>query len=314
MSRPTDDDCPMNEQAVGFVLHALEPAEEIQVLRHLPGCASCRAVVGDAEGVFTRMGGAVEQVDPPPSLRATLMARAAQTPQVQGRPRPPQPPVPPSEPLADPTPDAAPDVPAAAPDAEPNTTTRPSETPRRPRENPSTRPGPSGPPSRRSWLSRRGRRLVAAAVALIGVLAIGGLAVRTAQLQEQRDAELAQSRSLSGLLEQLGRPGTKYALLAEEGGATVAAVVVTDGERQVYPLALPANATERDIYVLWGLGTSGTPEPLGTFDVLPADPGLRAVGTGAATDTYAQYAVSIEPGRTAPATPTKVVAIGEVTA
>jgi hypothetical protein len=149
---------------------------------------------------------------------------------------------------------------------------------------------------------------------LIGVLAIGGLAVRTAQLQEQRDAELAQSRSMTELLDQLGRPGTTYALLSEGNGPTLAAVVVTNGERQVFPLALPPNTTESDIYVLWGLGTSGTPQPLGTFDVVQADPGLREVGTGAAADAFAQYAISLEPGRTAPTTPTKVVASGAVTA
>ncbi|WP_214405825.1 anti-sigma factor [Pseudonocardia lacus] len=329
MSPAAEEECPMNEQAVGFVLHALEPAEEIQVLRHLPQCASCRTVVADAEGVFTRMGGAVEQSDPPPSLRASLMARVAHTPQAQGRPRqtqvqpasPVPTPVPTPEPASGSSPHSRKD-PAPGPAATPPR--RPEATPSRP--GPSSPPGPSGPGPRRSWLSRRGRRLVAAAVALVGVLAIGGLAVRTAQLQEQRDAEVAQaaqlqeqrdteaarSRGLVELLEQLGRPDTRYALLGQNG-PTLAAVVVADGERRVFPLALPANTTERDIYVLWGLDASGTPAALGTFDVVPTDPGAREVGAGATTDTYAQYAISLEPGRTAPTTPTEVVAIGEVT-
>jgi hypothetical protein len=368
MNAPENESCPMNEQAVGFAVHGLEPDEEIEVLRHLPQCESCRAVLADAEGVFTRLGGAVEQIDPPPSLRASLMGRVAQTPQIsQAGPTAPASPTgsapirrrlvepPPTrstpngsapvEPASggsapdestsvEPTPGGStPAVPTAggstpaeptpgepAPSGsgvesdapEPGPSPR-SEPRRRPPTAPPSRPADPGPASRGSWRSRRGR-LVAAAVALIGVLAIGGLAVRTVQLQERLDAELAQDRSADELVEQLGRPGARYALLAPEGGPTAAAVVVADGERQVFPIALPPNATDRDTYVLWGIGGTGTPQPLGTFDVLPADPGLREVGTDAAGDAFAQYAISIEPGRTAPTTPTTVVAIGEVVA
>ena len=37
-----DRPCPMNEQTVGWVLHSLEPDEEIEVRNHLAECASCR--------------------------------------------------------------------------------------------------------------------------------------------------------------------------------------------------------------------------------------------------------------------------------
>jgi anti-sigma-K factor RskA len=279
VSGPGMDSCPVNEQAAAWVLHALEPDEEGAVLRHLPTCPSCRAVVADAEEVLARMGAAVEQVDPPPSLRASLMARVAETPQYE---RPP-----PSRPIA------------------------PAPTHRRP--TPPSRPADSRPP-RATDRPRRGRRLVAAAVALIGVLAIGGLAIRTVQLQDQRDTEIAQAQTLEQLVSQLGRPGSRYALLAPEDGPAVAAVVITDDQREVYSLGLPANAVDRDTYVLWGLPASGTPEPLGTFDVAGTAPDTHTVGASASTDNFGKYAISLEPGRVAPATPTTVVAVGAVTA
>jgi anti-sigma-K factor RskA len=280
MSGPAPDGCPMNEQSAAWALHALEPGEEAEVARHLPTCPSCRAVVADAEDVLARMGAAVEQVDPPAGLRTSLMARVAETPQY-GRP---------------------------APDARP----RPADGPR---GRPTPRPRPTDSrPHRAPGRPRRARRLVAAAVALVGVLAIGGLAVRTVQLQDQRDAELAQSQTLTDLVGQLGRPGARYALLAPENGATVAAVVVADGRRQVFSLGLPTNQTDRDTYVLWGLPDAGNPQPLGTFDVAGTGPDARTVGDPAAGDRFGKYAISLEPGRVAPAVPTEVVAVGAVTA
>jgi anti-sigma-K factor RskA len=280
VSGPEMDGCPVNEQAAAWALHALEPDEEAAVLRHLPTCPSCRAVVADAEDVLARMGAAVEQVEPPPSLRSSLMAEVAETPQY-GRPTPPQ--------------------------------QRPATETARHRSTSTSRPTDSRP-SRAAGRPRRGRRLVAAAVALVGVLAIGGLAVRTVQLQEQRDTEIAQAQTLNDLVAQLGRPGSHYALLAPENGSTVAAVVVADGQRQVFSLDLPANSVDRDTYVLWGLPNSGNPEPLGTFDVAGTGPDAHTVGAAAAGDNFGKYAISIEPGRTAPAVPTTVVAVGAVTA
>jgi anti-sigma-K factor RskA len=307
--RNENESCPVNEQTAAWALHALEPDEAAAVLRHLPTCPSCLAVAADAEDVLARMGAAVEQVDPPPSLRDSLMARVAETPQVHHQDAPSEP-----EPGQAATARAAEtpqvhhqDVPS---EPEPVRAARPAEPGSHRRGRAGS--GPSRPP-RASDRPRRGRRLVAAAVALVGVLAIGGLTVRTAQLQQQRDTEIAQTQTVTDLLGQLGRPGTRYALLAGDGGPTVAAVVVVDGERRVYSLGLPANSVDKDTYVLWGLPAAGDPRPLGTFDVAGGAPGARAVGAPG-QDAFTKYAISIEPGRAAPATPTKVVAVGNVTA
>ena len=153
---------------------------------------------------------------------------------------------------------------------------------------------------------------MAGALALIAVLAIGGLAARNLQLEQQRDAQIAQAQSLEYLLDQFDRPGVQHALLSREDGSTIAAVVVENGRQEVFPLGMPPNAVDRDTYVLWGIA-DGAPEPLGTFDVTGDTQGLLTVGW-AADGGYVAYAVSLEPGRTAPAVPTTVVAKGAVAA
>lgn len=301
------DQCPRNEQAVGWALHSLEPDEEMAVLMHLPQCTSCREVAAEAEQVLSRLGVAVEQVDPPPTLRDRLMASVAETPQRPAAlPTAAAPPVAES-PVAEPT----------AVSSKPQPTPEPVETPVPPRrrgdDQGRTRP-PDTRPGRGSRWSRRARQLVAGALALVAVLAIGGLAVRNAQLEAERDATIAQARNLENLLDQFDRPGVQHALLAREDGSTIAAVVVENGRSQVFPIELPANAIDRDTYVLWGIAEGANPAPLGTFDVTGGDEGLLAVGSAPASAGYTTYAISIEPGRTAPAVPTQVVALGPVAA
>jgi hypothetical protein len=289
-------ECPLNEQAVGWALHALEPDEEMAVLLHLPQCESCQTAVADAEEVLGGLGASVEQVEPPAPLRDALLARAAETPQ---RSRPPRAPV-------------APDPGTSSAAAEPRhrvSSDRPGTD--RPRESRPVLAGPRSDEAGRSWFSLRGRRLVAASLVLAGVLTVGGLAARTAQLEQQRDAETAQAQGIADLFAQLARPGVRHALLSAPDGSTVAALLVADGQRQLFTVGLPANATD-NTYVLWGMRDGAAAQPIGTFDIAAADPGVRTVGSGSETDRYSGYAISIEPGRTAPASPSAVVATGEV--
>lgn len=279
----TPEECPLTQQAVGWALHALEPDEEMAVLLHLPHCASCRAAVADAESVLSAMGGTVAAADPPPGLRDRLMSAVAQTEQ---RPVPA-----PRLEQPEPTPVPVPPYPSDG---------------RRHRLDEEDRAG-----RRPSWLSSRGRKLVAASLAVVAVLSVGGLAVRAAQLEQQRDAESAQAQGLSELIERLDEPGTKHAMLAGADNTMVAAVLLDSGERQVYSLGLEANPHDHT-YVLWGIKPDTAPVPLGTFDVATADRGSRPVGSASETEDFAQYAISIEPGREAPSSPTIVVASGQV--
>lgn len=288
MSIARDRSCPMNAQAVGWALHALEPDEEIEVLLHVPQCVSCQMVVRDAEELLSHLGASVEQLEPRDALRDAILAAATDTPQR---------------------------LPILRPRTSPESTAALQHAPA-PRHRAATERGSTGPgspsPEAHPPRGRRSRRLVAASLALVGVLTIGGLAVRTAQLEQQRATETSQAQSLTDLVTQLDRPGAKHALLAGGNSSTIAAVLVADGQRQVFTLGLPANAAERNTYVLWGISAGADPQPLGTFDVATPDGGRRTVGSEAAADGFTAYAISIEPGRTAPGSPSEVVAKGQV--
>lgn len=270
--------CTRTEQAVGWALHALEPDEEMDVELHVPTCPECRAAVRDTEAVMTSLATAVEQVDPPARLRASILEAAAATPQVPSPHRGPTP-MPPS---------------------------------RRVSTAPPSGSAPAGP-RHRGGRRLTPRRLVAASVALVAVVSIGGLGARTIQLQQQLESANAQTTSTEDLVRQLARPGVSHALLAQTDGTPVAAVVLNGGNRDVYTLALAANASDHT-YVLWGIkDASSSPEPLGAFDVAGRTSGVQVVGTSE-QDAFAAYAISLEPGRTPPASPTNVVASGALQA
>ena len=260
----TPSDCPGTEQAVGWALHALEPDEEIAVALHIPDCAVCQAAVIDTQEVIAGLGVAVEQVEPPPSLRSDILRAAAETPQ---------------------------EAPTAA-------------QPRR-----VERGEPVAQPGRRpaTWLSRR--RLIVAAVALVAAVAVGGFAIRTVQLEQTRTQ---QAQALSELVGTLVPAGSRHAVLATPDGLTVGAVVLESGQRQVLTVGMPPNAADRNTYVLWGQQAGGAVVALGTFDVNAPDPAMRPVGSDGAADQFTAYAVSLEPGRVAPASPSSVMAEGKL--
>jgi hypothetical protein len=286
VSQVQERGCPQNEQAVGWVLHALEPVEELDVLRHLPRCASCRQVVAETESVLAALGTAVEQVEPPASLRGSLLARVAETPQSTSSPRP----------------TISPDV-ADRPPARP-IPLRPPAAPQPPKSVPAAAGGGW-------WRSTHGRRLIAASVALLGALAVGGLVFGSTQLGQEPGT--AQAQSLPEIVNQLDQPGTSHAMLVptdQPAGPAVAAVLVHDGQRTVVTDGLPANPTDH-VYVVWGLG-SGEPAPIATFDVAGTSAEVKPLGSASGAERFSGYAISLEPGRTAPASPTTVVASGQV--
>ncbi len=303
--------CRRTEDAVAFALHALEPDEEAALHGHLAGCPSCRATVADTELTAAALAAAVEQVDPPARLRENILTQAAHTTQTGSGP----------------TPDAAD---AAGPaghgrrGGQDRAGARAAATARS-----ATGPGGaggSGPrrspagtePDRRrdrSGPGRRRRRVVAAALALVAVVGVvGGLGAYAVQLQQQRDAQIAQSQALADVLTQLDRPGTSHATLSTSDGRPVGAVVAGTSTRTVVTAALPANDHATSIYVLWGVGTDAAPEPIGAFDVDPDSPGpgVHQLGPAGVGQSFAGYAISLEPGRVAPSVPTTVVASGQV--
>ena len=243
--RPT---CTRTEQAVGWALHALEPDEEIAVERHVPTCPDCSAAVRDAQVVMAQLATAVEQVEPPARLRASILDAAAATPQVRPRPRRSRRPHPGPASRARPVRRVQP--------------VRPLAVRARLVRSPPAAAGASPP------------AVLSAAVAALAIVAAGGLGIRTVQLQQQTvelqqqlDTASSQVSSTTALVQDLSRPGNSHALLAKPDGTAVAAVVLAGDQRTVYTISLAANSADQT-YVLWGLkDAAAAPEPLGVFDV-----------------------------------------------
>ncbi|MGR6963717.1 anti-sigma factor domain-containing protein [Geodermatophilus sp. URMC 61] len=278
----------LDELAVGWALNALEPDDEQLLAAHLPTCPRCRQTVRETTDVMGALAGDLPPVDPPERLRQRLRAAVEETEQVprparEGERTPLVPPAPPERPA----PVHRLEPPAAA-------ATRP--------------PIPVDAVDPRS--SRRrvpSNALAAAAVAAILALATWNLVLSSAH--EQAQATAAEQAEVVDALLTPGR-ATVAPLMAD--GATVATVVAREGEVQVVAQGPAPNDVQDQTYVVWGTG-AGAPAPLGTFDVTSPHPALRTLGSGTSgLDAYTGYAVTLEPGRSAPPEPGDIVASGEV--
>ncbi|CCG03211.1 anti-sigma factor [Blastococcus saxobsidens] len=68
--------------AVGWALHALEPDDEADFARHLPGCGRCLRTVAETSEVMAAMARDLPAAEPSPELRARLRAAVDETEQV----------------------------------------------------------------------------------------------------------------------------------------------------------------------------------------------------------------------------------------
>ncbi|MFC4942381.1 anti-sigma factor [Pseudonocardia sp. GCM10023141] len=263
----------MTVQAVGWALHALEPDEELALALHRPGCSSCQETIDRAERVLGVVASAAIPAIPPQSLRENLRAIVAATPQ------------------------------AHLPNQWVGPTRTTATVPLPQRVPPLDRPGPVRPRDRR-------RRALIAAVFAVVVLGAGGVTGYSTHEHQQRGTQLAQSQALADVVAQVIRPGTAKATLATSAGMPAAAVLGSAADRTVVTSGLPPNDRSNSTYVLWGISTAD-PQPLGAFDVEAGDAGVHALGA-AAGPNFLGYAISLEPGRSAPARPGPVVASGLV--
>jgi hypothetical protein len=277
-----------DELAVGWALHALEPEDEELFAAHLPTCPRCRQTVRETTDVMGALAGDLPPVDPPERLRERLHAAVED---IEQQPRPAR-----GDERTPPVPSTVPDRPAPVYRFE----TPASGAHRAPF------PVDAGDP-RSSWRRVLPNALVAAAVAAI--LALGTWNVVLSSAREEAQAAVAEQAELVDALLTPGR-ATIAPLTAD--GATVATVVAREGQVQVVTQGLRPNDVQDQTYVVWGTGAGGA-APLGTFDVTSPQPTLRTVGSGpSGLDAYTGYAVSLEPGRSAPPEPSDIVAQGEV--
>jgi hypothetical protein len=252
-------DCPHRELAVGWALHALEPAEESLVAAHMPECPICTDTAAETEKVGATLGLSVPEEIPSAALEQRILS-------VTGAGW------------------AAPVVPLS-----------------------SSTPAPSTPPAQHiakpPWL-----RTAELAAAMILVAAAVVLGVRVVQLNGELDQTQGQITDVSEALQSAADPAAvRVPLLAKDGHAVVGMVLASGDRVSVITTRLPSNHVRDQTYVLWGL-TAGAPIALASFDVVSPAPRLHAVPASTATGTFTGYAVSLEPGRHAPAAPTDVVA------
>jgi anti-sigma factor RsiW len=280
-----------DELAVGWALHALEPEDEAAFTAHLAGCERCARTVAETHDVMAALATDLPPAEPSESLRDRLRAAVRNTEQLP-------PPILPSPPGPAPL--------------------RPAE--RAAARHPAGGQRPAGlgelrsprvtrvPDPRPAWRRVLPHALVAAAVAAI--LALGAWNV---VLTGDRDAAAAAAAQRAEIIRSLLVPGRAAIAPLTDDGRTVATVVARDGQVQVVAEGLPPNDVRNTTYVVWGVG-QGAPVPLGTFDVVTPGMDLRTVGSTATGMTdFSTYAISREPGRQAPATPSDIVANGQVT-
>jgi hypothetical protein len=172
-----------------------------------------------------------------------------------------------------------------------------------------TPPPPAQPTPVLSWFPP-GRLAAAAAVILVAAAAaFGAWMVR---LDGQLNQAQRQVTAMSEALQSAADPAAVLVPLVTKDGRQVGMVLANGGQVTVLPTRLPSNRVADQTYVLWGLAGQ-TPIALAVFDVWGEEPELHTVPSTTSKGTFAGYAISLEPGRSAPAVPTDVVASGQVT-
>jgi Anti-sigma-K factor rskA len=67
-------DCPHRELAVGWALHALEPAEESLVAAHMPECPACTSTAAETEEIGATLGLSVPEAIPSAELEQRILS------------------------------------------------------------------------------------------------------------------------------------------------------------------------------------------------------------------------------------------------
>lgn len=250
--------CPHRELAVGWALHALEPAEESLVAAHLPDCPECARTVAETAQVGVMLGLSIPETAPRADLEQRVLA----------------------------------------------VTTTSATAPIIPLTKPSQRRANAGVPRR--------YRVLAAAASVVLVAASVALGVRVVQLDGERDQAVRQASELSDAMNRVADPESVRVPLVAPDGRAMGVVLADRDDVVVVSTDLPVNRVSDQIYVLWGL-RDGAPTALVGFDVSDDVRVPDVVPSVADAAQFTGYAVTLEPGRQAPAAPTTdIIAIGQV--
>lgn len=269
------------ELAAGYALDALEPADEQRFLRHVRGCPPCTAALARYRDVAT----ALAHTAPPGEPSALLASRIASMARAGDSPGP-------GSTGADDgftaltagLGDSFGDGPGIGPDESPARS--------------------DGRPARGHRPPSRGRRWLrpAAVVAVVVLLAGGGT---WAGLESTASGPVTRAALCS-------QGCSEVVLTAAGSHAEAGKVIVSHGLVWMEPAAMAPDDTADQIYVLWQLTSDNRPLAVGSFDVRSGSHGPVVVGALAAPyyGTLA-FAVSLEHGRTIPASPSRIAALGQ---
>jgi hypothetical protein len=288
MGAPLSEHEKWDEMLAGYVLNALEPAEQEDFETHLQGCDECQAEVDQLAYITADLARALPAAPALPGGRERLMAAIHAESAEAGLPS--QPPELPAEPVATRPTTPISSVPPAPVSASAEPVAADELAQRRDRK---ARP-------ERRW------QLTAAAAALV-VIAAGGYGLSQHRAADRRSDQLAAAEQvLQGVA-----TGRTVALQPSEsaGENSARAGVVQQGRTVTFAAkGLTPNDTDASIYVLWASNSQDKMVAVATFD---AKEGQIADVVGAKLPTSVAikpiYAVSLEKGRTAPPAPSNPV-------
>lgn len=248
--------------AAGYVLGALEPAEEAAVREHLATCSLPHGEFEELGGVAAVLLGDVDLVEPPAALRDRIMEAARADLVARGGG---------GQPARSGQPDAAP--PTAFPSAAERDARRAART--RPLD----------------WALR-----IAAVIAIVAVGAWG------LGLQRQLDAARQFDQAVAAVLDAAAQPGAQAVVLAPVQGkqGSGIAAVTADGTVTLAMRNLPPTSGAQ-VYATWVIVGENAPVPVGDFTV-DANGTARFTTRPAPTPPGAIIALTLEPkaGNTAP--------------
>ena len=263
-----------DELAVGHALSALEPEDEQAFLAHLRGCGLCERTLTESHEVAAHLAYAAEPAEPPAGLHDAIFDAVRRS----GRP-----PVFPEQVTPLRTPERAPSAAIAT--------------------------------SRSRFSHRSSAALVGMAAGLVAVI---GLGVWNTNLRANLDVKNAAIERMERVGELEADPSTVRVALSASAltasGNARGTALLRGSQAYVLVQGLPANAAD-STYVLWYRDNQGGYHAVETFDILEPD----HVNVVEATldrpiDRIAGIAVSREPGRSAPTTPSAALVQGLISA
>lgn len=315
-----------DELAVGSALYALEPGDEQALAEHLPTCARCQQTQRDSLESLAIVAASLDGPMPPAHVLDRIHEAIGSPTTTQPEPEPELPTVADQPPLVvdGPTEAAAPvqaDDRADGLDREHTVAAGPAARSTDLVEDhtrPQSAAGPQGKhrqgPGRGSRRVSRLRRLseVAGAFVLVVAVAIGVTGYNHMRNQNDRANQVAAERSAT--IQQLVRDSSVATLADSTTGKPVAHVVNQNGKLEVVNDGLSVNDRQNSEYALWAIYGPRGPKLVGTFDVRQGDLGVQSVASvPAGFHNVTAMAVSKEPGRGRPTSPTTIKAMGAVT-